>query len=332
MRIVNITELKPGYISANNIYLKDGTLLIAKGKALTESNITALFKIGLDKLYIEDDISEGINPRPPITDESMKQTTSAIYSMDIDKIVEASKRIVDELSNSLYSADMLIIRHHDAYTGLHSVNVAIYTAVLAKCLGFKESELHKIVQASLLHDIGKVFISTNIINKPGKLTDKEYEIMKKHSELGYLELKKRESIWSVVRVGVLEHHENENGTGYPYGKAGNEIHKIGKMIHIADVYDALTTARSYKDPWKPDRAMKYIRDNEGIQFDKTYAKWFRHCIPIYPRGTEVTLSDGRKALVESNNIIHPDKPVVRVLGEEIQTINLVEHEELSIVS
>lgn len=332
MRMIPIDELRAGDVSAQNIIGKNGALMLGKGKQITDSNIRVLSRIGVQEIYIEDSESDGIDVKCPLSDETMAKTSVAIARMSIDDIIDCSKAIVNELTDNLFNADMLMIRNHDNYTCQHSINVAVYSTVLAKALGFNDADVEKIAQAALLHDIGKVFIPVEILNKPAKLSDSEFELMRKHSELGYNELRKRSDMWSVVRVGVLEHHENEDGTGYPNHKTGDKIHKIGKIIHIADVYDALTSVRSYKKAWTGMGAMEFITEKQGTMFDAKYASVFKRCTPVYNKGTMVKLSDGRLALVEKNNINAPDRPIIRLLDGSYTTLDLRKNMDLSITN
>ncbi len=331
MRLTAVDDLRAGDVAAQNIFGGNGALMLGKGKPITESNIKVLTRIGINEVYIEDGVSDGIDVKSPLSADTLMKTTNALNTFSLDSIIECSKRIVDELADNLFSADMLMIRSHDQYTCQHSINVAVYSTVLAKALGFNDADVEKITQAALLHDIGKVFISPEILSKPAKLTDEEYDIMKKHSELGYNELRKRSDIWAVVRVGVLEHHENVDGSGYPQHKTGDQLHKIGKIIHIADVYDALTSVRAYKNSWSGENAMKHIIDMSGKMFEPKYANTFKKCTPMYRKGTMVKLSDGRLALVERNSVSNPDKPIVRLLDGS-KNIDLSTTPELKIVN
>lgn len=331
MRLTALDEIRAGDVAAQNIFGRNGALMLGKGKQITESNIRVLTRIGVSEVYIEDGQSDGIDVKSPLSDDTLMKTTEALNRFSLDDIIECSKRIVDELADNLFSADMLMIRSHDHYTCQHSINVAVYSTVLAKALGFAGSDVEKITQAALLHDIGKIFIPVEILSKPAKLTDQEYDAMKKHSELGYNELRKRSDILSVVRVGVLEHHENVDGSGYPGHKTGDQLHKIGKIIHIADVYDALTSVRAYKNAWSGEQAMKHIVDMSDKMFDGKYANTFKKCTPVYRKGTMVKLSDGRLALVERNRINSPDRPVVRLLDGSTN-IDLSKESNISIVN
>ena len=143
---------------------------------------------------------------------------------------------------------------------------------LYDCVFDRNEELEKLSQAALLHDIGKCDVPLEIVNKPAKLTSEEYEEMKRHPEYGLKRLRDgrsqgTEEIHAVVKNAVYSHHENWNGTGYPRGLQGEAIHLFARLIHVADVYDALTAKRAYKDALNPSDAMEYLMANSGAMFD-----------------------------------------------------------------
>jgi PAS domain S-box-containing protein len=153
-------------------------------------------------------------------------------------------------------------------TGLHVQRVAEYSYLLAKLAGMNEDEALLLKQASPMHDIGKVGIPDSILNKPGKLTKEEFEIMKTHTSLGYDMLKhSNRDILKASSIVALEHHEKWNGSGYPHGLKGEDIHIYGRITAIADVFDALGHDRVYKKAWKLDRILELFKNERGIHFD-----------------------------------------------------------------
>ena len=156
----------------------------------------------------------------------------------------------------------------DPETGGHIQRMAHYAFLIAKTLGMSDSAQQLILVAAPMHDVGKIATPDEILLKPGKLTNAEFEIMKKHAKNGYLLL--HDSSAEVLRVGAeiaWTHHEKFDGTGYPRNLSGEAIPIFGRIIAVADVFDALTTARPYKQPWSVDDARKYIRDERGSHFD-----------------------------------------------------------------
>jgi len=221
------------------------------------------------------------------------------------------------------------ISTYDNYTYTHSVNVDILSVILGVACGLRDDELKKLSQAALLHDIGKTCVPIEIINKPGRLTEEEYAEVKKHPYYGYNMLRDNFDVSSVARNAILSHHENEDGSGYPRALAGDKIHLFAKIIHVADVYDALTTKRVYKDAMNPADALEYLMGNSERMFDKDLVATFLEYVAPYPLGVQVELSNGQKALVVKNNRSMLSRPVVRLNSGA--KVDLMEHLDITIV-
>lgn len=166
------------------------------------------------------------------------------------------------------------IKNYDMDTYCHSLHVAFLCIVTALYCDYTNRQIYEIGTAALLHDVGKKCIPAEIIQKPSKLTDEEYEIVQGHSLYGYKLLKNIKSLDVDVKLAVKLHHENEDGSGYPYGISGEEITDYAKIIHICDVFDAIMSARSYKKVVNPIEGMNFIHKNRGTMFDKHFADIF----------------------------------------------------------
>ncbi len=184
---------------------------------------------------------------------------------------EAIKSITDLiLADDATATNMLRITTHDFYTYTHSINVGVTAVMLAKEL-FQRSDDHDLEELGagfFLHDLGKVNIDPRIINKPGRLTGEEMNQMRTHPYQGYKILKDAEALSDECKYIVMQHHETSDGTGYPKHLKGDEIHLYGRICHLADVYDALTTERSYKRALSSYQALKLMRDEMPGHFDK----------------------------------------------------------------
>jgi HD-GYP domain-containing protein (c-di-GMP phosphodiesterase class II) len=175
-----------------------------------------------------------------------------------------------------------------------------------------EERLSTLGLGLLLHDIGKLAIPLGILNKPGKLTPEEWTIMKSHPRAGVDMLDG--SHWSpLVKAVVLRHHERWNGTGYPDGKAGPDIHHMARIAAVADVYDAITSERLYAPARPASDGVRAIIEGSGTLFDPEVVDAFRKVVSPFPPGTEVTLTDGRTGIVVSIPEGTMDRPVVRVV-------------------
>jgi putative nucleotidyltransferase with HDIG domain len=169
------------------------------------------------------------------------------------------------------------IEAKDRYTGGHCARVANYACRIAEAVGFPEADLGWFRMGAYLHDIGKVEVSAEILNKPGRLTDEERALMERHTVIGDEMLSPVEFPWD-IRPMVRSHHERWDGTGYPDGIAGESIHYSARILRVADVFDALTTARSYRDPLTPDEAYELMENDEG-SFDPELFDVFRRLFP-----------------------------------------------------
>ena len=165
--------------------------------------------------------------------------------------------------------------YRDPETGDHIARVSHYSKMLASCIGESESSQELIFRASPLHDLGKLGIPDSLLMKPGRLTEDEFDIIKTHPEIGYNILKNSAS-WYLRAGGeiAVTHHERYDGTGYPYGLKGKAIPLYGRIVAIADVFDALTSKRPYKDAWPLDKAFDYIDNESGKSFDPEIAEYF----------------------------------------------------------
>ncbi|HEU4965670.1 MAG TPA: HD domain-containing phosphohydrolase, partial [Bacilli bacterium] len=264
MHMVATGTLQAGAILGKPIYMSNGNVLLAAGKELSPAMIQRLIDLGITQVYIQDPRTDDLIVQEAVSDETRNRAVKQVYSSfsqmiesrkwkrtvanprlgrefrqafeDILYDLQANKQAMIHLSN-IYSTDN--------YLYSHSVNVGIYSAALGMALGLKRDELIDLGIGAMLHDIGKTQIPMEILMKPGKLTDEEYETMKDHSSLGYLMLKDQPDIPLLSAHCALQHHERLDGTGYPRGLKDSEIHLYGQIVGIADVYDALTTNRVY---------------------------------------------------------------------------------------
>jgi len=193
--------------------------------------------------------------------------------------------LVDYVIKDTTSAESLMkIAVHEYYTYTHSVNVAAVGTLFGQDLGLGVADLKGLCAGILVHDVGKTKISTDILNKKGKLTKEEFEEIKKHPEYGAEILDATDTKFKEERIVTLQHHENFDGTGYPYGLKKEEIHTCGKISRIIDVYDALTSKRSYKDASRPFAALLEMKDNMLNCFDTDLFKDFIQFLgPYDPR-------------------------------------------------
>jgi putative nucleotidyltransferase with HDIG domain len=215
------------------------------------------------------------------------------------------------------------LKNYDNYTFTHMVNVSILTMGQARGLGIDGPLLREFGLAALMHDIGKVRTPLDILNKPDKLTDDEFVIMKRHVVDGAEILRMTPDVPALAPVVAFEHHLRVDGSGYPNGVARSALN-IGTMLcSIADVYDAMRSQRHYQKAFPTDRILAVLKRNDGTQFDQHLVRRFVQLIGIYPAGNLVRLNSGEVAVVMNTYAPDPYRPHVRVLiDREGQRIEL----------
>lgn len=329
MRYMKIEDAKPGMCLAYNMYDTDGHTLICSGSVLSEFYIRRLNDYGFDGVYITDELSDDIEIEPVITPELRAEGLVGVRESNIDGCKDVAKKIVEQvLDRGVLSLDLTDLRSFDGYTYAHSVNVAVIACVIGFGLNLNSGELEQLVTAGLLHDLGKLVIPREILNKPARLTNEEYDLMKTHAKLSYELIKERWDISANVKAAVLYHHENVDGSGYPDGKEGEQTSLFTKILHVADVYDALVSKRPYKNPYSPYEACEYLMGAGGIMFDSKVVEALLLCVPFYPKGTQVKLSDGREGIIVENSGTRNLRPLLRLLDGTM--LDLQEHENFKI--
>lgn len=323
MKYVKIDALKKDMVLASPIYDNNGFTLLNANVHLSNFLISKIEDHKYPGVYIYDD-SEMTFMETLISEKTRIQAIKSLKENKIDACLFIANQMVQEIKdNDKLTLEVMQLSSYDNYTFVHSINVTTTSIIIGIGMGLTEEELKNLSQAALLHDIGKSLVSKDILNKPGKLTDEEYTEMKRHSEHGYNILKENLDVSSTTRNAVYSHHENEDGTGYPRGLTSDKIHKFAKIIHVADVYDALTAKRSYKDEINPADAIEFLMANIGSIFDPNVVNTFIQHIAPYPLGMSVLLSDGRMAHVEKNNAILSRPVVMTDNGEIINLMNVL---------
>ena len=231
---------------------------------------------------------------------------------------DAARGMVDSLAQAVAQnrtalLALTALKNYDNYTFTHMVNVSILTMGQARGLGIDGPLLRGFGLAALMHDIGKVKTPTEILNKPDKLTDREFEILKRHTVDGAAILRKTPEIPPLAAVVAFEHHLRADGTGYPNGVTRPQLNLGTMLCGIADVYDAMRSQRIYQEAFPTDRILAVLQRNDGRQFDQHLVRRFSQLVGIYPAGNLVRLSTGEVAVVTKTYPPDPFRPRVKVL-------------------
>ncbi len=235
-------------------------------------------------------------------------------SVNMDELFASANSIMENATNTYQLMDILSnIRYFDDSTYAHSLNVALLANILARWLHFDDEKLKMITVAGMLHDIGKVLIPKEIIQKPGKLTDEEFQQIKSHPLKGY-ELLKAKNVDEEIAQAALMHHEKCDGTGYPMKVTIDKICYTARIIAIVDVYEAMTANRCYRDGICPFHVIRTFEDEGYAKYDPVYMiPFLRGIADTYLHNT-VLLSDGTQGEIILTNNTTPSKPSLLVNG------------------
>lgn len=239
--------------------------------------------------------------------------------IDITPLAAVAEEMVDTMFT--HGDAMLClarIRAKDAYLMEHSMNVAILLANFGRYLGLERSVLKELTLGGLLHDVGKIMTPDEVLNKPGKLTDEEFGVMRQHVVHSYDILSNTAGITPTMLEVAANHHERLDGTGYPQRLKGEQLSLYTRMSGIVDVYDAVTADRVYKQGMQPTQAFRILLKGINQHFDAELVTKFIKCMGVYPVGTLVQLSNQRLAVVMQRNEQQPLKPLVKVIYHATQ--------------
>lgn len=331
MRYLPINSVKENAILATPIFNEKGDILLNANVVLKRSYINRLARMGYTGLYIYDEISKDIELQELLPENLRIEAVKSLKTLNLDACRVLAHSIVDELlKQSNISVDMISVASFDTATYIHSINVAVLSVIIGIGSGMGDKHLKLLSEAALLHDIGKLSVNLEILNKKGTLTEEEMIIMRSHPMEGYNMVKDNMSISAVVKNAILSHHENEDGSGYPRGLIAEQIHPFAKIIHVCDVYDALIANRVYREALNPAEAIEYLMSHCWTLFDSNYVKKLLEYISPYPTGITIELSNGKQAIVTEQSTENRVRPKVRVI-ETKEEIDLMVVLNLTIV-
>lgn len=355
MKRIATNQLIPGMITAEDVYNFSRQLILPKGTVLTDEIITRLDFYSIISVYIVDDetmptaddfqnfskpYSERLKSSPQFKEfkskydfqiENFRSTLNDVIEkntkLDSDTLLLQVLGLLSSHYGRVNLFDMLHnMREYNDATYAHSVNVGLICNMFAQWLHLSEEDVRIATLCGLLHDVGKLMIPLEILNKPAKLTTPEFDVIKKHPVNGYRSLIQLRVDQRICNAALL-HHEKCDGSGYPYGFTGHKLDIFTKMVTISDIYDAMTCARIYRGPLCPFKVVELF-ENEGFQkYDtKLILTFLSHIVDTY-LSNSVHLSNGQEGEVVFINKNKLSCPTVKC-GDEF--INLTEHPHIHI--
>lgn len=356
---VSINDAAPGMLVADNIINSVNQLIVPKDSLLTDKAIARMrfHSIQRFKIYVGDDA-----PKPVIEPKSVERSyfdklrdteefiqynnsfKNAVSTFE-DKLramvrdnagpasgslVESVRGLQNSCRNGIQVFDLLhCMRNYDDITFAHSLNVALICAVEGTWLGLSENDIDVLIQCGIYHDIGKLLIPKDIIEKPSTLTSEEYKTVKTHAMQGY-ELLRDKPLDNRVKLSALQHHERCDGSGYPMNFMAEQIDSFAKIVAIADIYEAMTSPRAYRKPKCPFEVIRIFESDGLALFDPKYLMTFMENITQSYMGTKVRLNNGTIGTIIYINKLSYSRPMIQI--DESNYLDLTKDSSLYIES
>lgn len=321
---IPLSQAIPGMTVAEAIHdIGSGIIYVDRDVKLTDEMILYLESIPVNKIKVHVNTWEDIWK---ISEETKK---------DYEVCLEGAKDLLTQIEeNSLLDVALIhqikdnfskhfnenhkiigcvnLFKDINQYIYTHSINVALLCRTIGKWMNYDEQMIEALMIAGLLHDIGNIKVDSSILDKPGKLTDSEFEEIKKHTLYSYQLLQNNKNIGLDIKIGILMHHERLDGSGYPYGVYDENINQIARVVAIADVYDAMLSERVYHKKHNPFAVMQMVQENAFGKLDPEILFTFLSHVANYYIGTYITLNTGEVAKVVSINSRCIYRPIVQV--------------------
>ena len=331
MRItISPKQASAGMMLASPIINENGLIVLEEGVVLTDVFIERLLSIGIKAIHVQ--MSDSIPPQQQFVafyDETLDKIKEGFASItyfnevplaQMRELVDSSINPMVEIPGAMHHLSS--IQQSDHYTFNHSMGVAVITGVFAKWAGYQCERLKDAILAGLLHDIGKMLIPMSILEKPDRLTEDEMAIVRKHSVEGCRLLAQAPTVSQEVLLGVLQHHERMDGGGYPFGHKADKIHPLARLISISDMYEAMTSKRSFRDRFMPLQVIQEINHNMFGKFDPELCLIFLNNTRESLVGSSVLLNDGRRATIINPGSFSGEGAVI--LTEDNEVLGLEE--------
>jgi HD-GYP domain-containing protein (c-di-GMP phosphodiesterase class II) len=367
MRRIAVRDLAPGMVLARAVHSERGELLLNADVPLTERYVNLLKDRGFATVFIRDEATDDIEIEDIISErvrvtvtanvcrvyEAMERATAAykdqppatieqeLQSPEFARVVHEHQAYyelqddIEEIVDEVLAADVLTgintLRTFDSYQFIHALDSTATAVMLGRRLHYSHEELKRLASGCLLHDIGMVMVDRQIQSKSGRLNPDEQERVRRHPQVGYEMLRKLRPTEVLANHVAFQHHERQDGTGYPRGLHGNNrVHRgavdrsasgriviDAEIVAVADVYDALGSDRSYRPAYPPDQVVKMMRRVAGSHLNREIVNQLLSVLPIYPLGTDMVVMSGPhsryRGIVSRVHKDELDRPTVRLL-------------------
>lgn len=334
MRLLSLKQVRPGMKLGRTVFTDDGKVLLGAGMTLNQRLIDGLARTGVDSIYIDDPRTQDIVVEDLIRPETRQLAVETIQKTvkQIANSNKLSRRISvkdmgmhfqqafisilnDLMSNQQILLNITNITSHSGAMYHHAVNVAVLATAVGMSLGYNRKQLMELGVGAMLHDIGKIELPAELHGKNTRWTAEEMEIAKQHTTNGFNILRKQRDISLLSAHIALQHHERLDGSGYPQGLKGKQIHEYAQIVAICDIYDSLTTPRPWRKRFMPQDALEYLLGSGGHLFEHHLIEAFRNHIAIFPVGSGVVLNTGESGVVCKVDPLYCQRPTIRVLKD-----------------
>lgn len=332
MRILPANQLLVGMTTGLDL-VSDRGLVVREKTILTEKDISNINEyFGPDKLVWVYDLAElkqSIYNDTTVANKYIDYVVSFYRqllvsslkdSLQFTKLCIRFKEYLNTNRSALF--DLFVLRENHCYTFEHSISVAVYSTLIGVTMELSDNELYNLVLGSLLHDIGKLKISNIILDKPTKLTETEFLAIKQHPHYGLLLAKGLTGITPQMKSIIEQHHERLNGTGYPNNLSDKDISYLAKIVSVCDIFDAVTSRRSYHTPLSGKKGFELLKDEvKKYHVSKEIVDIFDKQMLYYIKNTYVTLNNGELCMVISNTTCDKKPLVISCLTKQVYDLN-----------
>lgn len=339
MQALPLDQVQPGMRLARAVFSPDSALYLNAGVSLQASYIRRLAEMGFQSIFVTDGTVEGIELPEPVAVETRRLAISSVQ----DSMIRVSagrpldsrlvREAVDLLVQDVLGAPEVVIALIDLkaiadHTFSHSAGVAALCVMVGKYLDLPRSDLIELGTGGLLHDIGKAYIPVELLMRPGKLSAEEFEMIKRHPTDGFNLLRRAFPVSIRAAHMAYQHHERLDGSGYPRGLRGDEIHVFGRICGACDTFDAMCSDRAYASAVHPLEAIVYLLENKDRLYDAQVAGAIGKIVAPFPVASLVLLSTGEIAVVKSLRAGEADRPLVQLVrdsaGQPLQEADRIE--------